>query len=89
MQALNEIEHPFKKALAYYFWGAMNQFFFDGNKRTSRAVMNFVLLKADYFYLSVPGRRKEEFNSMMVEFYDGKDASAGMQFMLACYCDWN
>lgn len=89
IEAIRQIDHPFEQGLVYYFWGAMNQFFYDGNKRTARAVMNFLLLKGGYFYLSVPGKKKDEFNRMMVQFYDTKDATAGMQFMLGCYRSWD
>jgi hypothetical protein len=37
----------------------------------------------------VPGRKQDEFNNMMVQFYDTKDATAGMQFMLDCYRSWD
>jgi Fic family protein len=89
IDAMRQVDHPFELALVYFFWGAMNQFFFDGNKRTSRAIMNFLLLRSGFFYLSVPGRKKDEFNSMMVQFYDTGDATAGMRFMLECYRSWD
>jgi Fic family protein len=83
------VPHPFERALAYFFWGALMQFFYDGNKRCARAMMNHMLLSHGYFYLSVPALKREAFDQMMVDFYDSKDASAGMAFMLACYQTWD
>jgi len=37
LQALqSEVQHPFEKAAAFFLFGALQQFFFDGNRRTSR-----------------------------------------------------
>ena len=89
LAAIYELKHPFERALVYFFWGSMNQFFFDGNKRTSRAMMDYQLLKNGYYYLTVPARLKEEFSSTMINFYDTKDATAGMQFLLNCYINYD
>lgn len=86
---INQIKHPFERALVYYFWAARQQFFYDGNKRTARAMMNAILLTHGYYYLSVPAAKREAFDQMMVDFYDTADASAGMSFMQACYRDWD
>ncbi len=79
------IAHSFERALAYFFFGALNQFFYDGNKRTSRLVMNTILMQHGYYYLSIPGERKSEFDETMVSFYNTKDASQGFQFLMDCY----
>ncbi len=89
LAAINTIEQPIERALVYYFWGSRNQFFYDGNKRTSRAVMNYVLLTNGFYYLSVPGRLKDEYNQVMVNFYDNGDATEGMRFLLNCYKDFD
>ena len=51
--------------------------------------MNLILLRAGYYYLSVPGERKDAFDAMMVDFYESKDATAGMRFLLECYRSWD
>lgn len=78
-----------ERALVYYFWGALHQFFFDGNKRTSRAVMNFILLRSGYYYLSVPGERKDAFDTTMVDFFERREATAGIRPLLECYRSWD
>ncbi|WP_338847086.1 Fic family protein [Massilia sp. W12] len=86
---LQAISHPFEYALAWFFWASQQQFFFDGNKRTARALMNHILLRHGYYYLSVPAAKKDEFDQMMVDFYQSKNASAGMEWMSACYRTWD
>lgn len=86
---IDSIKNPLEKALVYYFWGSLNQFFFDGNKRTSRVVMNYILMRSGYYYLSIPAEKKEVFNNMMVKFYDSKDATEGIKFILSCYRNWD
>ena len=86
VQALNnQVDHPFEKALAFFLFGALQQFFFDGNKRTSRFMMNGILMSAGIDAISVPAAKVHEFNEKMVRFYLNKDATEMMEFMVGCY----
>ncbi|HBN4087202.1 TPA: cell filamentation protein Fic [Escherichia coli O25b:H4-ST131] len=76
---------PFEGALAMFLFGAYFQFFFDGNKRISRHMMNGWLMRHGYNPISVPAARALEFNSKMVRFYHSKDASEMMAFLVDCY----
>lgn len=78
---------PFEGALAMFLFGAWFQFFFDGNKRTSRHMMNGWLMKHGFNPISIPAARALEFNSKMVQFYHSKDASEMMAFLVSCYPD--
>ena len=80
-----KIENIFERALVYFCFGSINQFFYDGNKRTSRWTMNGILMSNSFNYLSIPGDRKVEFNQQMVNFYDTKDATEVMKFLISCY----
>ena len=81
----NQVAHPFEKALAFFLFGALQQFFFDGNKRTSRFMMNGILMSAGIDAISVPAAKVQEFNEKMVRFYLNKDATEMMGFMVGCY----
>jgi Fic family protein len=81
----NQVAHPFEKALAFFLFGALQQFFFDGNKRTSRFMMNGILMSAGIDAISVPAAKVQEFNEKMVRFYLNKDATEMMAFMAGCY----
>jgi hypothetical protein len=85
IDSLKMITHPVERALAYFCYGSINQFFYDGNKRTSRWTMNGILMSNGYNYLSIPGAKKDEFNQVMIDFYNSKDATNVMRFLKACY----
>lgn len=76
---------PFERGLAFFLFGALQQFFFDGNKRTSRLMMNGVLLSNEIDAISVPAARAQEFNEKMVRFYVTKDGSEMMAFLNDCH----
>lgn len=76
---------PFEKATAFFLFGAMQQFFFDGNKRTSRFMMNGILMSNGIDAISVPAAKAHEFNEKMVRFYLTKDATEMMAFLVDCH----
>ncbi|MFZ5593664.1 MAG: hypothetical protein ACOY4D_05285 [Pseudomonadota bacterium] len=65
-------------------FGALQQFFFDGNKRTSRLMMNGILMSAGIDAISIPAARKQEFNEKMIRFYATRDATEMMAFLARC-----
>ncbi|MFC9896028.1 Fic family protein [Nocardia sp. NPDC127579] len=75
---------PFERAIAYFLFAAYRQFYYDGNKRTGRAMMNGVLLSHGMDAISVPAARRLEFNTRMVDFYRSADASEMFAFMASC-----
>ncbi|MBU1614740.1 Fic family protein [bacterium] len=84
---LNEIECPHEKAMAFFLFGSLNQFFWDGNKRTSRLMMNGILLSSGYDVINIPAKKKLEFNQKMTEFYNDRDGSPMMAFLAGCSLD--
>ena len=82
-----EVQQPFEQAAAFFLFGALHQFFFDGNKRTSRFMMNGTLMLNGIDAISVPAAKAQEFNEAMVRFYLEKDATEMMAFLLGCHPD--
>jgi len=82
------IPQSFERGLAFFLFGALQQFFFDGNKRTSRFMMNGILMSAGIDAISVPAARAQEFNEKMVQFYLTKEATEMMQFLVECHPDF-
>jgi Fic family protein len=76
---------PFERATAFFLFGALQQFFFDGNKRTSRLMMNGVLMSHGIDAISVPAASAQAFNEKMVRFYLSKDATEMMAFLAGCH----
>jgi Fic family protein len=80
-----DVANPLERGMAFFLFGALQQFFFDGNKRTSRLMMNGILMSHGIDAISVPARRAEEFNEKMIRFYVGKDATEMMHFLVDCH----
>lgn len=87
LETLRRIDSLHERAIAMFLFGALNQFFYDGNKRTSRLMMNGILLSAGEDAISVPARRRLEFNEAMIRFYDARDGTEMMRFMASCSLD--
>ena len=75
----------FDLGVKFFLFGALQQFFFDGNKRTSRLMMNGVLMSAGMDAISVPAAKAHEFNEKMVRFYQGRNADEMIDFMIGCH----
>ncbi len=80
---LTQMRDPLLRGIHFFLFGALNQFFWDGNKRTSRLMMNGILMSAGIDAISIPARDKLAFNQAMIRCYDGKDAAEMVTFMLA------
>lgn len=89
LQDIGKIKHPAIKAFVYFLFGARSQFFFDGNKRTSRLMMNGILLQSGYPLLNIKAKDKLEFNIMMIKFYDSCDYILGVNYLLNYYIAHN
>ena len=82
LSALEQCDVPFEKASAYFLFAADNQFYFDGNRRTARAMMDGVLLAAGAHAVLVPAQARDEFNETMRDFYTDRDATAAMELLV-------
>jgi len=79
------VSNPLERATAFFLFGSLQPFFFDGNKRTSRFMMNGVLMTEGIDAVSIPAIRAAEFNSRMADFYASRDATEMMAFVLDCH----
>ncbi|MEA1963359.1 MAG: Fic family protein [Patescibacteria group bacterium] len=61
------------KAIIIHFTIALIQPFFDGNKRTARLLMNFVLLQNNYPLFSIPVKIRQEYIEAMIYGYENLD----------------
>ena len=87
LRALSSIDDVHERSIATFLFGALNQFFFDGNKRAARLLMNGQLLQSGYDAITIPARRKEEFNRTMIGFYDSRDGTTMFGFLADCSLD--
>jgi Fic family protein len=77
----------YEQALTYFLFGALQQFYFDGNKRTARYLMNGHLMSRGVDAISVPARRAREFNTLMVDFYRLRSGTRMVAFLTDCHPD--
>ncbi len=89
MEEIQKINHPIIKAITMFLFGAKCQFFYDGNKRTSRLMMNGILIEAGYPILNIKAKDKLEFNRMMVAFYDGDNITPSIEYLMEYYVKQN
>ena len=63
-----------ERALTAFVWGARGQFFWDGNKRTSLVLANKILLEAGAGMLTITEKYMEQFNALLLDYYNTGDA---------------
>lgn len=68
-------------ALEIFLFVALNQFYYDGNKRTGRLLANGILLSNGQGVLNIKAKDKLEFNTLMIEFYNTKNADNICDFL--------
>lgn len=72
---------PIEQSIRLFLWGCINQFYLDGNKRTSRIIANGILINSGTGVLNIKARDILEFNTLMVDFYDTCNATAIVKFL--------
>jgi len=80
-QLIKRCESKTDLAFEIFLWGALNQFFYDGNKRTSRLVSNMVLISEGQGIFNIKAKDRLQFNTLMVEFYNTKEADNIFEFL--------
>lgn len=86
-KTLNEIEDVFLRAFLVFLWGSLNQFFHDGNKRTSRFLANGTLLMAGYPPLMIQAKDQLKYNQIMTRFYDTQDGTEALNWLYEYYLE--
>lgn len=85
LEFMDEIKYPVIKAITYFLLNAKAQYFYDGNKRTARLMMNGILLSNGYPMLNIKAKDKLEFNKMMINYYDNDELLVGVDYLLRYY----
>ena len=86
---INRVKNTIIKALTYFLFGARTQFFYDGNKRVSRLMMNGILLSAEFPMLNIKVKNRLEFNKQMISFYNSEDYVTALEYLRDYYIDSN
>ncbi len=80
----NDIDGIYQYAVSLFLQMARNQFFYDGNKRTGRLMMNGILLTNGLPVINLPASKQLEFNQLMLDFYPSDDEMPMQAFMRSC-----
>ncbi|MFX6961390.1 hypothetical protein ABTH76_20455, partial [Acinetobacter baumannii] len=78
---INSLKNPLEKGIATFLYGSLNQFTFEGEKRTAHLMMNGVLMSAGLDAISIPADKAIDFRQKMVRFYESKNADEVMEFL--------
>lgn len=79
---LEDVADTREQAVAYFCAATRRQFYFDGNKRTSKLMMSGHLMANGYDAISISARRQLEFNQLLAPMFDTGDATRMMQFII-------
>lgn len=61
-----------EKAIHYFVWGAKQQLFWDGNKRTSLICANKLLLQHGHGIMTIRDNNAVKFNELLTKYYEEK-----------------
>lgn len=73
--------NPIEQSIRIFLWGALNQFYWDGNKRTARIMANGILINSGIGVFNIKAEDILEFNSLMVSFYEMQTADDIVKFL--------
>ena len=73
--------NPIEKAIRLFLWGSLNQFYWDGNKRTARIIANGILINEGIGIFNIKAKDILEFNTLMIDFYDTQTADNIIKFL--------
>lgn len=87
VERLSTYGHPAAVAVGYAAFATYNQFYFDANKRTSRLMMNGILMSAGFDAIVTPAIRQAEYNRSLRAMFETGDLAPYMAFLLSCSDD--
>lgn len=85
IREINNISNIILKAWIVFLWGSLNQFFYDGNKRTPRLLANGVLLTYGLPPLNILAKDQLMYNQIMTNFYNTQDATPAIEWLYEYY----
>lgn len=84
---VSQIKHPVLRGAAWSAYATYHQFYFDGNKRTSRLMMNGELISNGFDAIVLPAARKREYETALRDLFLDSDANPLIGFLVSCYDD--
>ena len=75
------------RAFLTFLWGSLHQFFYDGNKRTSRLLASGILLTHGLPPFMIHSKDQLIYNQTMKEFYDHQEATQALIWLYSYYTE--
>ncbi len=85
VKKISEIENPVIRSFVFFGFGSRHQFFWDGNKRTSRLMANGILIENGSQALNIKAKDGLEFNKVMIEFYNSGNYNVLLSYLVPYY----
>ena len=76
-----------ERAIELMLYIMRTQAFLDGNKRTAMMLANHFMVSKGKGIISIPVEHKEEFKTLLIEFYETNDNSKVKEFVYNCCID--
>lgn len=86
-QALTTVPDAIHRAFLVFLWGSLIQFFYDGNKRTSRFLCNGILMSAGYPPMMITAKELLAYNQVMTRFYETQEATEALVWFYGRYLE--
>lgn len=80
-QLMKRCKSKTELSLEIFLWGSLNQFYYDGNKRTSRLISNTILISNGQGIFNIKAKDRLMFNTLMVDFYNTREADNIIEFL--------
>lgn len=81
LEFVGQYNNPIDRAIACFTQCSRNQFFYDGNKRTSQLLMNGILLSSSQHVITIPAVDISDYHYRMSEFYESNDSEKISRFL--------
>ena len=84
LTALDSIQNPVGKAIAYFCYVAKQQLFIDGNKRVAQLIMNKILIESGVGFLYIEKDKTRDFLTKLLDYYETGNTEEIFRFMYSC-----
>ncbi|MBP2633088.1 MAG: filamentation induced by cAMP protein Fic [Firmicutes bacterium] len=74
-------KHEVEQSIRLFLWVALNKFYWNSNRRIAYLLANGILVNAGYGVFNIKVEDILEFNTLMVEFYENKQANSIVKFL--------
>lgn len=83
-EQISSIEHPVTRAINYAAFSSYAQYYFDGNKRTARHMMDGELMAFGYDAVPIPYSKVQQYTHALAAMFRTGELRPYARFLLSC-----